>query len=64
MVHASRHPACWPAAHVASPVKMSGFQFAIHRQAPLPGEHTAQVLREAGYDDAAITSLAERGIAL
>ncbi|WP_417222205.1 CaiB/BaiF CoA transferase family protein [Achromobacter spanius] len=64
MVHASRHPACWPAAHVASPVKMSGFQFAIHRQAPLPGEHTAQVLREAGYDDAAIASLAQRGIAL
>ncbi|MBR8654035.1 CoA transferase [Achromobacter sp. Marseille-Q0513] len=50
--------------HVASPVKMSGFQFAIHRQAPLPGEHTDQILREAGYGEPDIASLIGRGIAL
>jgi crotonobetainyl-CoA:carnitine CoA-transferase CaiB-like acyl-CoA transferase len=63
MVHHARHEVYGPGAHIASPVKMSGFQFAIHRQAPLPGEHTDQILREAGYDDAGIASLTERGIA-
>lgn len=63
MVHHTRHEVYGPGAHIASPVKMSGFQFAIHRQAPLPGEHTDQILREAGYDDAGIASLTERGIA-
>ncbi|WP_454669517.1 CaiB/BaiF CoA transferase family protein [Achromobacter kerstersii] len=63
MVHHARHEVYGPGAHIASPVKMSGFQFAIHRQAPLPGEHTDQILHEAGYDDAGIASLTERGIA-
>lgn len=63
MVHHARHEVYGPGAHIASPVKMSGFQFAIHRQAPLPGEHTDQILREAGYDDAGIASLTERGVA-
>lgn len=63
MVRRTHHDAYGPGAHIASPVKMSGFQFTIHRQAPLPGEHTHQVLREAGYDDAAIASLIGRGIA-
>ncbi|MDX3986089.1 MAG: CaiB/BaiF CoA-transferase family protein [Achromobacter sp.] len=63
MVHAARHPEYGAGAQVASPVKMSDFQFAIRRQAPLPGEHTHQILRDAGYDDAAIASLSTRGIA-
>lgn len=63
MVQRAEHPAYGAGAHIASPVKMTGFQFAIHRQAPLPGEHTDQILREAGYDDARIASLTGRGIA-
>jgi len=63
MVRQLRHDTYGSGAQIASPVKMSGFQFAIHRQAPLPGEHTDQILREAGYDDAAIASLRARGIA-
>ncbi|MNY64033.1 Formyl-coenzyme A transferase [compost metagenome] len=63
MVQRAAHPVYGPAAQIASPVKMSGFQFAIHRQAPLPGEHTDQILREAGYDEAGIASLTGRGIA-
>lgn len=63
MVQHAHHPVYGPGTHVASPVKMSGFQFALHRQAPLPGEHTDQILQEAGYDAAGIASLAERGIA-
>ncbi|CAB3634569.1 CaiB/BaiF CoA transferase family protein [Achromobacter pestifer] len=63
MVHQTRHAVYGTSAQIASPVKMSGFQFAIHRQAPLPGEHTDQILREAGYDTAGIASLTGRGIA-
>ncbi|WP_211187524.1 CaiB/BaiF CoA-transferase family protein [Achromobacter sp. Bel] len=63
MVQRAEHPAYGAGAHIASPVKMTGFQFAIHRQAPLPGEHTDQILREAGYDDARIASLTGRGVA-
>ena len=63
MVHAARHAEYGAGAQMGSPVRMSGFQFAIARQAPLPGEHTPQILREAGYDEAAIASLSARGVA-
>ncbi len=33
-----------------------------HRPAPRLGEHSAEILREAGYDDAAITRLAAAGV--
>jgi crotonobetainyl-CoA:carnitine CoA-transferase CaiB-like acyl-CoA transferase len=39
------------------PVKMSGTPGAIRRPAPLLGEHTAEVLREAGFSDAEIAAL-------
>lgn len=41
----------------APPVKMSGWQFAVERCAPSPGEHSEELLREAGYDDAEIARL-------
>jgi crotonobetainyl-CoA:carnitine CoA-transferase CaiB-like acyl-CoA transferase len=41
----------------APPFKLSGHDFAVTRDAPGHGEHTAEVLREAGYDDAAIAAL-------
>ncbi|NRF67684.1 CoA transferase [Aquincola sp. S2] len=63
MVFESVHPSYGPVTQVALPVRMSGHQFAIHRHAPRPGEHTAEVLREAGYDDAAIDALMTRGAA-
>jgi crotonobetainyl-CoA:carnitine CoA-transferase CaiB-like acyl-CoA transferase len=39
------------------PVKMSGTPGAIRRLAPELGEHTAEVLREAGFSDEEITAL-------
>jgi len=42
----------------APPFKLSGHRVALTRQAPGQGEHTAEILREAGYDDAAIDALA------
>ena len=34
----------------APPFKVSGHEFAVTRQAPAQGEHSAEILREAGYD--------------
>ena len=45
----------------APPCKLSGHEFIVAREAPAQGEHTAEVLREAGYDDAAIEALATEG---
>jgi crotonobetainyl-CoA:carnitine CoA-transferase CaiB-like acyl-CoA transferase len=39
------------------PVKMSDTPGAIRRTAPEVGEHTAEVLREAGFSDAEIEAL-------
>src|SRR5262245_60352436 len=39
----------------ALPVKFSDFEFAVEREAPAPGEHTIEILLEAGYDLRAIT---------
>ena len=46
----------------ALPVKFSEFGFEIGRSAPQAGEHSDEVLREAGYTDAQIAALRERKI--
>ena len=45
----------------APPFKVSGHDFSVARDAPAQGEHSAEVLREAGYDDAAIDALVADG---
>jgi crotonobetainyl-CoA:carnitine CoA-transferase CaiB-like acyl-CoA transferase len=45
----------------APPYRVSGHEFALRRAAPGQGEHSAEVLREAGYDDAAIAALVAEG---
>jgi alpha-methylacyl-CoA racemase len=47
---------------LAPPVKFSEFEFAIVRAAPGSGQHTDEVLREAGYRDAEITVLRGDGV--
>ena len=42
---------------LACPVKMSGFEFAVRYPAPDPGQHTDEVLREAGFDESELTAL-------
>ncbi len=44
-------PARRPPVQLGFPVRMSGFEFRVRRPAPRPGEHTAEVLREAGLPD-------------
>jgi crotonobetainyl-CoA:carnitine CoA-transferase CaiB-like acyl-CoA transferase len=47
---------------VALPVKFSEFEFAIERPAPQAGEHSDEVLREAGYGESEIAALRSGGI--
>jgi crotonobetainyl-CoA:carnitine CoA-transferase CaiB-like acyl-CoA transferase len=44
------------------PYKFSKTPAAVERGAPLAGEHTREVLKAAGYDDANIEALAKRGV--
>jgi len=46
----------------APPFKVSGYRFAAAREAPRQGEHGAGILREAGYDAAAIDALVAAGV--
>jgi crotonobetainyl-CoA:carnitine CoA-transferase CaiB-like acyl-CoA transferase len=46
----------------APPFALSPSTFAVTRDAPRQGEHTREVLREAGYADAAIDALVEAGV--
>ena len=63
MVVDSVHPAIGAVTLVASPVKMSRFAFELQRHAPRPGEHTVELLREAGCSEATIAVLLEKGVA-
>ena len=46
----------------ASPFKMSDHEFRIQRDAPAQGEHTGEVLREAGFDAGEIAALSAAGV--
>jgi alpha-methylacyl-CoA racemase len=49
-------------AQFALPLKFSEFEFGVERKAPGAGEHTDEILREAGYRDAEITALRNDGV--
>jgi alpha-methylacyl-CoA racemase len=63
MVVESVHADWGRVTHVASPLHMSGHTFALQRHAPRPGEHTDEVLREAGFDASGIGALKACGAA-
>ena len=44
------------------PIRWDGERPGVTRVPPLLGEHTAEVLAELGYDDAAIQDLGERHV--
>lgn len=50
-----------PFVQLACPVKMSGFEFAVRHAAPAQGQHTSDILREAGYSAAEADALRGQG---
>jgi crotonobetainyl-CoA:carnitine CoA-transferase CaiB-like acyl-CoA transferase len=59
MVVDTEHPTLGRIKTLGSPIKMSATPPDVSRRAPLFGEHTDAVLREAGYSDAQIAALRE-----
>jgi alpha-methylacyl-CoA racemase len=51
-----------PIPQFAPPLKFSDFEFAVERQAPLQGEHSDEILREAGYGNEDIAQLRSTGV--
>lgn len=47
---------------LAPPYRLSDYDFAIERSAPAPGQHSEEILREAGYAAAEIDRLRAQGI--
>ncbi|MCA3131427.1 MAG: CoA transferase [Rhodocyclaceae bacterium] len=55
------HPVAGEVLQFAPPLRLSQSPFTVRRHAPAPGEHTREVLREAGYDEARVEALAAAG---
>jgi crotonobetainyl-CoA:carnitine CoA-transferase CaiB-like acyl-CoA transferase len=64
MVVETRHPKAGATRAIGCPVKFSGTPAQIRRPAPVFGQHTREVLTEAGLDDAEIAALLESGAAI
>jgi crotonobetainyl-CoA:carnitine CoA-transferase CaiB-like acyl-CoA transferase len=62
MFPAVKHPRLPDYRAIALPIKWDGERPAASRVPPLLGEHSAEVLAELGYDDAAIRGLVERHV--
>jgi crotonobetainyl-CoA:carnitine CoA-transferase CaiB-like acyl-CoA transferase len=58
MIVEMSHPTLGRLQSLGSPLKMSETPPVVSRRAPLLGEHTREVLREAGYTDEEITAIA------
>ncbi|WP_214402227.1 CaiB/BaiF CoA transferase family protein [Pseudonocardia lacus] len=53
-----------PVPHTGAPWKVDGGGWALRAPAPRLGQHTDEVLRETGFDDAAIAGLRAEGVVL
>jgi crotonobetainyl-CoA:carnitine CoA-transferase CaiB-like acyl-CoA transferase len=51
-----------PVTQFAPPLRLSEFEFAVERQAPRQGEHSEEILREAGYSSEDIAGFRNAGI--
>ena len=61
MVRSLDHPTLGPIETLGSPLKLSATPVDIGQPAPRLGEHTIEVLRDAGYSDPEIAAMRERG---
>jgi len=62
LFRSAQHPSEGPIRYVNPPTKFAATPTTVRFQAPLLGQHTQEILREAGYADREIESLAARGI--
>ena len=60
MVREVEHPTLGMEALVASPLNLSGYEKDVRTPTPGRGEHTDQILRQAGYNDGEIAALREK----
>ncbi|HYQ92659.1 MAG TPA: CoA transferase, partial [Candidatus Competibacteraceae bacterium] len=58
----SQHPVDGPVTQYAFPVKFSDFEFSVEREAPLAGEHSNEILTEAGFSADRIAQLHAAGV--
>jgi crotonobetainyl-CoA:carnitine CoA-transferase CaiB-like acyl-CoA transferase len=58
----AEHPAAGTYKVIPPPVRFSATPASVRRPAPLPGEHTREVLAEAGLTDAEISDLLDSGV--
>ncbi len=56
------HPVAGRVRVLRFPLELSSGRAVVRRPPPMPGEHSAEVLREAGYSEDEIRSLIERGV--
>ncbi len=56
------HPALGPIKQVAFPAKFSGAETSIRRPSPEVGEHTEEILLEAGYTWDEISNFRDNGV--
>jgi crotonobetainyl-CoA:carnitine CoA-transferase CaiB-like acyl-CoA transferase len=56
------HPQAGGARVAGIPIRLSHTPGRVARPAPLPGEHTVEVLREAGFTDGEVADLLRRGV--
>lgn len=62
MVHDLDHPRIGPMKTLGLPIKSSGELTAIRRAAPLHGQHTEEVLRDAGFDPGQVRAWLADGV--
>jgi len=62
MLQRIAHPAAGSVPQVASPMKFTEAPLSFDRAPPLIGQHTGEILREIGLDDAQIEALAGQGV--
>jgi crotonobetainyl-CoA:carnitine CoA-transferase CaiB-like acyl-CoA transferase len=62
MVVGLEHPQAGATKALGCPVHFSRTPTRVTRPAPMLGQHTRELLREYGYDDAAIDALAADGV--
>jgi crotonobetainyl-CoA:carnitine CoA-transferase CaiB-like acyl-CoA transferase len=64
MTRAAEHPTLGRVSLLRSPINMSANPHPEHieRAAPDPGQHSAELLREADFSDAEIASLMAQGV--